>query len=446
MKNKLASIVLVTVLICTGLTMLTEAGDSTATAPKEEWNVTFGGRSFEYASSVQQTSDGGYIIVGSKQQIYGDVDVWLIKTDSNGQKQWDKIFEGDISFEMDGDDEGSSVQQTSDGGYIITGYTQSYGAGSYDAWLIKTDSNGGEQWNKTFGGAELDRGYSGQQTSDGGYVIVGVTESYGAGSSDVWLIKTDSDGNMQWDKTFGGGGEDVGNSVQQTSDGGYIIIGTKDPHGAPYDVWLIKTNSKGKKQWDTTFGGDELDCGYSGQQTSDGGYVIVGVTESYGAGDMNLWLIKTNSKGKKQWDTTFGGDELNWGKSVQQTSDGGYIIVGGKQQSDRDVDIWLIKTDSDGNEQWNETFGGDAVDEGFSVQQTSDGGYILMSIVDGVRSMMDTNYNVSLIKLEGTNMDISPKVTAPDIEKPPEKSIPGFGALGAMFGVFVVFLLIRRRA
>jgi hypothetical protein len=273
---------------------------------------TFGGSEHDVGYSVQQTTDGGYIIVGS----------WLIKTDSQGNEEW--VYE-DIN--------GQSVQQTTDGGYIIVGWsgglikTDSQGneewvyedisgravqqttdggyiileGGGFDLWLIKTDTNGDSLWTQTFGGSGSE--YAGmssssvQQTTDGGYIITGYTSSYGNGGHDVWLIKTDSDGNEQWNQTFGGSGGEGGNSVQQTTDGGYIITGFTSSYGNGYDLWLIKTDSDGNEQWNQTFGGSEYEEGYSVQQTTDGGYIITGHTSSYGNGSLDIWLIKTDSQG-----------------------------------------------------------------------------------------------------------------------------------------------------
>jgi predicted secreted protein len=312
--------------------------------PESEWSKTFGGLGDDFGMSVQQTSDGGYVIAGATNSSTtsngtGAQDLWLIKTDSNGNKVWDKTFGGSS------DDAGWSVQQTSDGGYVVAGYTSSYGVGGDDVWLIKTDSNGNKVWDKTFDGTSDDGGMSVQQTSDGGYVVAGYTSSYGAGGWDVWLIKTDSNGNKVWDKTFGGTSDDMGVSVQQTSDGGYVIAGFTSSYGAGgEDVWLIKTDSNGRKVRDKTFGGTSIDGAISIQQTSDGGYVIAGATFSHGAGRGDVWLIKTDSNGRKLWDETFGGSSNDRGMSVQQTSDGGYVVAGGTSSYGAGgEDVWLIK-------------------------------------------------------------------------------------------------------
>jgi hypothetical protein len=262
-------------------------GKSVAQAPSWEWVKTFGGSEDDSGSSVQQTSDGGFILVGYTAS-FGAGDVWLIKTDANGNKLWDRTFGGR------GPDWGWSVQQTRDGGFILVGSTASFGAGEGDVWLIKTDASGNIEWDRTFGGSNRDKGYSVQQTRDGGFILVGTTASFGAGGADVWLIKTDADGNKLWDRTFGGSGWDEGSSVQQTSDGGFIIVGSTESLGAGWaDVWLIKTDADGNKLWDRTFGGSMVDRGYSVQQTSDGGFIIVGATTSFGAGDYDVLLIKS---------------------------------------------------------------------------------------------------------------------------------------------------------
>ncbi|MFC2170660.1 T9SS type A sorting domain-containing protein [Calditrichota bacterium] len=347
---------------------------ASAQQPDTLWTQTFGGTDSDGARCIQQTNDGGFIITGYTESFSaGDWDVWLIKTDSTGNEEWSRTFGGTDS------DIANYVQQTNDDGFIITGMTSSSGAGYEDVWLIKTDSNGDEDWNRTFGGEEWDEGYQVQQTNDGGYIIAGGTSSFDVDSCDVWLIKTDSDGYQEWNRTFGGTDDDHGCSVQQTSDGGYVITGMAESFGdGSNDVWLIKTDSDGYQEWNHTFGETDEDMGLSVQQTNDGGYIITGSTASFGVDIWDLWLIKTDSTGVEEWNRTFGGTGAEIGFDVQQTNNGGYIIIGmTNSYGAGEFDVWLIITDSNGDEEWNCTYGGTGSDEGRSVQQTDGGGYIV---------------------------------------------------------------------
>lgn len=361
--------------------------------PPTLWTQTYGGTGSEQSFSVQQTQDGGYIITGYSM-INWNYDVYLIKTDALGDTIWTRTFGGS------GVEQGESVQQTDDGGYIIAGYTSSYGAGSMDVYLVKTDASGAEEWSQTFGGSSIDWAYSVKQIQDGGYIITGSTQSYGAGSHDVWLIKTDASGNQEWTQTFGGGAYDHGDSVQQTSDGGYIITGVTLSYGAgSYDFWLIKTDASGTEEWNSTFGGTEDDQGNSVDQTGDGGYIIAGHTTSYGAGDYDVYLVKTDASGTEEWSQTFGGWDMDIGQGVQQTSDGGYIIAGNTESYGAgSKDVYLVKTNASGSEEWSQAYGGWDEDQGYSVQQTADGGYITTGMTESYGA---GNKDVYLIRLEG---------------------------------------------
>jgi len=286
----------------------------------------FGGNGNDHGYSIAPTSDGGYIITGDETP-NGSLDVCLIKIDSKGQLEKDSKGQPfNHTFGGSGNDRGWSVQQTSDG-YIVAGYTSSFGNG-YDAWLIKTDPKGNEIWDKTFGGTGNDSASSVCQVS-GGYLIAGYTSSFGNGNSDAWLIKTDLDGNEIWNRTFGGTGNDSASSVCQVS-GGYLIAGYTNSFGNGNwysDAWLIKTNLEGNELWDVTFGGAVNDSASSVCQVS-GGYLIAGNTTSFGNGNSDAWLIKTDLEGNKIWDLTYGGSGKDQGYSAIGTADGKYILVG----------------------------------------------------------------------------------------------------------------------
>ncbi len=343
----------------------------------DSWQKTFGGLMDDIGATVLQTPDGGYIMTGHTSSYgAGGMDIWMIKTDATGNVVWSRTLGGK------GDEFVTSVQQTSDDGYIMVGITSSYGVGGRDLWMIKTDAKGYKQWDRTFGGSWDDGGISVRQTRDGGYIATGATGSFGP--SVVWLIKTDAKGYKQWDKTLDSKGEVIGqmstgSSVLQTNDGGYIVAGDSSKEC----VLLIKTDAQGNKQWEKIFGGLAIDgknvnANTRILQTSDGGYIIDSYTSSGGAGGMDIWLIKTNATGNEVWSKTFGGKGDDFGTTIQQTTDGGYIIDSYTSSGGAGgMDIWLIKTNATGNEVWSKTFGGKGDDFGTTIQQTTDGGYIL---------------------------------------------------------------------
>jgi hypothetical protein len=257
----------------------------------QQWSRTYGGADFDFANSGVQTNDGGYALVGQTNSYgSGGYDFYLVKTDSLGYLQWSKTYGGTE------DDEACSVVHTGDGGYALAGYTHSFGAGDSDFWLVKTDALGNMQWNKTYGGSYSDEAMSIVQTVDSGYALAG--ESHYAGGSNFCLVKTDASGNMQWNKTFGGTDYAGAYSVVQTGDAGYAIAGHKRYSGVDStDAWLVKTDSLGNMQWNKTYGGTENDCAWSVVGTVDGGYALAGYTNSFGVGGYDFYLIKTDSSG-----------------------------------------------------------------------------------------------------------------------------------------------------
>ena len=325
--------------------------------------------------SVQQTSDGGYIMVGYIHLgVTGDTtNVYLIKTNSYGDTLWTRTYGGNY------ESEGYCVQQTTDGGYIIAGETQDFGAGSYDVYLIKTKSTGDTLWTRTYGGPGADLGYTVRQTIDGGYIIAGHTNEFGTPFNgwNTYLVKTDHNGDLLWTKSYGNGAmfQEFGDYVQQTTDGGYIIGGTaSDTLSATANILLMKTDSLGDILWTKTYGGMFYGAyGGSVQQTNDGGYVITGMSDTG-----QVYLIKTNSVGDTLWTKGIG-----WGRgsAVQQTTDSGYIIV--STYTNPYTNTYLIKTNSIGDTLWTRMFGtnisntNNPQDVAFDVHQTSDGGYIL---------------------------------------------------------------------
>jgi len=344
---------------------------------QQRWQRTYGGGNDDWGSSVCQTSEGGYI-AGGWNSFYGSArgKVYLIKTNASGDTLWSHTYGRGIN------DYGNSIQQTSDGGYIVAGSTYYSPTTAYDVYLVKTNPSGDTLWTRIYGGRSDDYGNFVQQTSDGGYIIAGTTYSFGAGGYDVYLIKTNASGDTLWTRTYGGTNDDEGFSVQQTSDGGFIIAGYTLSYGAgSADVYLVKTNASGDTLWTRTYGGMKWDEGRSAQQTSDGGYITTGWTFSFDDTLGNVYLLKTNASGDTLWTRTYGGTGLDHGYSVQQTSDGGFIVAGGTNSYGAGInDVYLIKTNASGDTLWTRTYGGASEDRGCSVRQTSDGGYIIAGL------------------------------------------------------------------
>jgi outer membrane protein assembly factor BamB len=358
------------------------------------WSKTYGGTSSDTGTGeTVQTSDGGYAISGDTYSFgAGSNDFWLFKTDAYGSILWNKTYGGALG-EISGD-----MCKTNDGGYAIAGGTSSFGAGSQDVYLVKTDANGNMLWNKTYGGSGYEYGYHLVQTPDGGYAVTGYTGSFGAGGQDAWLIKTDANGNMLWNKTYGGTATDQGVSLIQTSDGGYAISGFTGSFGAGgQDAWLIKTDANGNMLWNKTYGGNTTDQALSLVQSGDGGYALAGYTNSLGAGGQDAWLIKTDTAGNMLWNKTYGGSANDGVVHMIQTADGGYALAGWGNTSE----VLLVKTDAMGNMQWNQTYGGAGTDIAYALLQASDGGYLLTG---NTNSFGAGSYDVLLVKVDSSGV------------------------------------------
>jgi hypothetical protein len=289
------------------------------------WQYTYRGNGFSDGHCVREVSGGGFIIAGETKSVDAyDHDVYVVRTDSKGVLLWEKTFGGvrcDYAW---------SVQQTKDGGFIIAGGTESFGAGIYDVYLIKLDASGNEIWEKTYGGPASDCGYAVLQADDGGYVIAGNAESFGTGNPDVYLLKTDSEGNMVWQKTYGGSGSDYGWSLLKAPAGGFIIAGEKEvagDQGSGFAAYLLKLNSAGEKIWENTYGGGSVSSFY-GACLASGGYALTGKIES--AGGYGLYAVKIAEDGSLAWEKTVEGTGVNSGYAIAQTRDGAFVVAGKK--------------------------------------------------------------------------------------------------------------------
>ena len=392
----------------------------------KQWDYRFGGTGDEYLSCFIETSDLGYMIGGDSwsdisgdktQSSWGESDFWVVKIDGVGIMQWNRRFGGTNYDEL------FAIQQTSDGGYILGGFSSSdssgdkteHSWGNWDYWIVKIDELGNKQWDKRFGGSSDDELYSLEQTSDGGYILGGSSNSPISGdktqdawgSSDYWIIKTDSLGNKVWDKRLGGGDYEQLSYIHQTNDGGFIlggissslIDGDKTESSWGYqDYWIVKTDSVGNQLWDKDFGGTGNDQLYSLNLTSDYGYILGGLSQSNISGDktqpvwgpvsdVDYWLIKIDSIGTKQWDKDFGGTEYDdFFGTISSTLDGGYLIAGwSKSDSSGNktennlgaIQSWVIKIDSYGNKIWDKTLFAIGNDNGGYALQDNDGCYVI---------------------------------------------------------------------
>jgi uncharacterized delta-60 repeat protein len=360
--------------------------------PDTLWTMTYGGIQDDYGRSVVQTTDGCFVIAGRTRSYgAGYTDVYLMKINANGDTLWTKTY-GGISY-----DGAASVAETYDGGFIVAGWTESYGAGRYDVYLLRTDSNGDSLWTRFYGGTDWDCGTSVVQTTDGGFIATGYTDS-GPGGRDVWVLRTDANGDTLWTRTYGGPYRDYGWSIIQLPDGGFIIAGDREWPGH-CDVYLIRTDAYGDSLWTKTFGGNFDDAAHSIKQVSDGGFIIAG-RYSYRTYNSDVCLIRIDCDGDILWQRTYGGEDWDYANSVIQIHDGGYVVVGATFSfaSGDAADVYVVRTDSQGDSLWTTTFGEEPPDGAYDVVETQDGGYL---VIGNTGSYGSGGRDVYVIRFEG---------------------------------------------
>lgn len=362
------------------------------------WEIYFGGNADDFAEAVITTANGGYLVVGYSESFGddNDMDVYVLRTDIDGQEIWSTpIDEGFVEH-------GYDVIRASDGGYIIVGDIRRTQLDDVDVYLLKIDENGNLIWSRQYGGDQRDQGFAVTSTPDGGYAVVGRTASFGNGEEDVYLIKTDVNGMEQWSKTFGNTDDDEGKDII-TFDGGLAIVGAiRTPTGGggqplvKPDVFLLLTDENGNEINNHTYGGDGFDEGWALAKTLDGGLIITGSKND----SPDLWLIKTDQNGEMVWSKTLGGDLGDLGKDVIQLKDSSYVAVGITELTPSNAEVFLVKVDANGNELWTNALGRNThFDDGVSIQQTPEGGFILT----GINSLSTVFFNdISLIKTDSS--------------------------------------------
>lgn len=350
-------------------------GNGTCVHLSSQWARLYYGDGSDYGQSIQQTLDGGFIVAGYTSSFgVGDDDIWLLKLSRSGAILWQKTYGGN------GNDRAYSMQQTADGGFVVAGSSQSFSGSDTDFFVLKLGNDGSVSWQKTFGGTAFDRALTIQQTLGGGYIVAGITQSFDSGNNDLWVLKLGSMGDLIWEKGLGGDCSYEANSVVATTDGGYVVAG--NAHScvlANRDVLILKFDTDGELLWRKNFGGDISEYAHSIDQTSDGGYIVAGRSRSFGSGyNTDIWVVKLDANGDISWQKIVGGNLFDRAYSIQQTLDGGYILAGATQSFGAgDDDMWLIKLGSNGGMQWQKTYGGSGSDIAYSIEQSSDNGYIV---------------------------------------------------------------------
>ncbi len=402
------------------------------------WEQTFGGISHERASMLIQTIDGGFVVFGVVESFgAGYTDLWLVKTDASGQHEWNRTI-GAASW----DQNAHSILQTADSGFLLAGNTYSYGAGNADYWVVKTNSTGHPIWNSTFGDSQHNLLYASTPSSDGGVLLAG----YNDVEESTWIVKANTTGHHLWNRTLAG--FTVVNSVIQTLDGGYLFAGETGGYSAT-DFFMVKTDMDGVYEWNASFGGSEWDVATAVIQLADGSLLLTGPTQSFtGTGNSDYWLIKTNSTGHSLWNTTFGTSKSEEVQTLIHTSDGGFLLAGTRYVSASNHDIWLVKTDTLGQAEWNTTFGGASDDSADSVLQLSDGNYVVAGTTESWGAGASDMWLFKLKLSEDTTTslpDTSLSTTSASTSTTSADSGSGFSLHLLILGFSFLFLFTRKR-
>ena len=406
--------------------------------PNIQWEKCMGDSVYDLASTIVQTKDSGYVVVGYNSCNSWDVtgnhgayDCWVVKLNDTGSIQWQKSLGGSQN------DFGWSIQQTFDGGYIVAGVTKSpdgdvtgyHGGVGFDYWVVKLSGTGSIQWEKCYGGSDDDNAGSIIQTKDSGYIIAGYTYSTDGdvtgnhGTYDCWIVKISDTGAIQWQKCYGGSNNDYAYNILQTPDGGYIFSGNSNSidgnvtglHG-DYDYWVVKINDTGAIQWEKTYGGNGAETYSEIKQTNYGGYIVSGSSNTVNNGDVtgnrggiDYWIVKISDTGAIQWERSYGGSGNDYACAIHQTSDSGYVVDGYSNSVDGDItnnfgdyDYWEVKISASGSIQWQTSLGGSSSDLDQCMIQTLDGGYIAAGVSSSVDNDVTGNHgqgNFWIVKL-----------------------------------------------
>ncbi len=459
--------------------------NSLVSQPTIQWQKSIGGTNFDEAYAIQETSDGGYIAAGLTVSNNGDItgfhggiDFLVVKYSNFGAVQWLKTYGGT------GEERAYAIENAHDGGFIVAGFTNSNNGdvsgnhGGKDAWVVKLSNTGAIQWQKCFGGSGWDEAWAIKATSDGGYIMAGRTSSTDGdvsgnhGFLDYWVVKMNYAGVIDWQKCFGGTNEDSAYAIRQTSDGGFIVAGeslsnngdVSGNHG-DMDYWVLKIDHTGKIDWQKCYGGSSLDRANDIVQADDGGFVVVGQASSnngditHPRGGYDIWVVKISNIGTIEWQKSIGGSDQDWGDAIEKTIEGGYILCGTNWSNDGDVtntssiiDVWLIKISSSGAIQWERTLGGAQGDDGYGVQPTSDGGYIVVGSAWSNNGDLTSNQGRTdfwVVKLSPASVGVAPEPHSLPLEISPNPATESItlrcGGDGATIQVSIIDAQGRRR-